>query len=73
MMQTLMQQMIQALIKLISASPLHLKQAIKCQNHMNKVKRQSITALLSYSSIKLTQDMEDLLNSGQKFAMLPLK
>ena len=40
---------------------------------MNKVKRQAITAIFNYSSITLSQDMEDLLNLGLKFAILPLK
>ena len=40
---------------------------------MNKVNRQAITAIFNYSSITLTQDLEDLFNLGLKFALLPLK
>ena len=45
----------------------------KYNGHMNKIKRQAITAIFNYSTVKLTQDMEDLLNLGLKFAILPLK
>ena len=40
---------------------------------MNKFKRQAITAIFNYSHITLKQDMEDLLNLGLKFDILPLK
>ena len=36
----------------------------KYKRHMNKVKRQAITALFNYSSLKQTQNNEDLLNLG---------
>ena len=45
----------------------------KYKRHMNKTKRQAITAIINYSTVKLTQDMEDLLNLGLNFAILHLK
>ena len=40
---------------------------------MNIMKKQSITAVFNYSDVTLTSDMNELLNLGLKFAILPLK
>ena len=39
----------------------------------NKVKKQQLTAVFNYSDINLSNDMNDLLNLGLKFAILPIK
>ena len=44
----------------------------KYRKQINKHKRKQLTAILNYSSIVLTDDMEELLNMGLNFAILPL-
>ena len=54
----------------------HVKKHIptsKYKRSLNKMKKQSLTAVFNYSNVTLTSDMEELLNLGLKFAILPLK
>ena len=44
----------------------------KYRKQINKHKRKLLTAIFNYSSIVLTDDMEELLNMGLNFAILPL-
>ena len=56
--------------------PQHVKKHIpasKYKRSLNKMKKQSLTAVFNYSNIILTKDMDELLNLGLKFAILPLK
>ena len=45
----------------------------KYKKQITKIIRQQITAVYNYSSMKLTQDMEELLNLGLNFAVLPIR
>ena len=47
--------------------------ASRYKRNLNKMKRQSLTAVFNYSNVILTSDMNELLNLGLKFAILPLK
>ena len=43
------------------------------KRNMNKMKKQTLTAVFNYSNVTLSNDMNELLNLGLKFAILPLK
>ena len=45
----------------------------KYKKQKAKLKRQRINVVFNYSSVKLTEDMENVLNRGLNFAILPLK
>ena len=46
---------------------------LKYKRHLNKLKKQNISAVFNYSSLTLTDSMWEVLNMGLKFAILPLK
>ena len=43
------------------------------KKHIKKLNKQQITAVFNYSSLILTEHMEELLNLGQNFAFSPLR